>query len=86
MSHSVNQRKRILALIDKGKTSREIAELLKVGKSTVNDLRRKVKCGLPIQDLKRTGRSWKTTTRVDRLIRVGLLGTPGTLQIQSQLN
>lgn len=41
MSHSVDLRKLELGLIYKGKTSREIAELLEVGKSTVNELRRK---------------------------------------------
>ena len=69
MAHSVDLRKRIVALLAKGKTSREIADLLKVGKSTVNDLRRKVKCGLPLQDMKRTGRPRETTVRVDRLIK-----------------
>lgn len=62
-------RERTVAMSEEGKTCREIAILLKVGKSTVNDLLRKVRAGYPIQDLPRSGRPRKTTTRDDRVIK-----------------
>lgn len=66
MGHvSVDLRRRILALAENVQSSREIATLLNDGKSTVNDLRKKPKSGLTINDCPRFGRRRKSTKGKD---------------------
>lgn len=63
-------RERILQLSDHGMTCRQISGLLRVAKSTVNDLIRKVRQGQGIADLPRSGRPRGTSKRTDRVIRL----------------
>lgn len=65
---STDLRQRIVNLSQSGKSCREIATILSVGKSTVNDLLKKYRAGYGLEDLPRSGRPRKTSTKTDRLI------------------
>lgn len=62
-------REAVLNLSEQGKTSREIAASLKIGKSTVNRLIEKFSTTQSLLDLPRSGRPRKTTIRVDKIIK-----------------
>ena len=66
---TVQLRERILILSKSGKTSRDIASVLGVGKSTVNDLLAKHRSGLSLKDKPRSGRPKKTSVQLDRIIK-----------------
>lgn len=62
-------RERIVSFSFEGKSCREIAKMLKVGKSTVSDLLKKYNSGGGLSDRPRSGRPRKTTQKIDRVIR-----------------
>ena len=59
----------MISLSEQGKASREIAALLKIGKSTVNRIIEKFTTTKSLLDLSRSVRSPKTTLRVDKIIK-----------------
>lgn len=66
---SVEVRKIVIELSLKGKSSREIASTLSIGKSTVNDIINRYRAGNGVKDRPRSGRPRKTTKRIDRIIK-----------------
>lgn len=62
-------RERIIKFSEDGKSSREIASLLSIGKSIVNDIIVKYRAGYGLKDHPRSGRPRKTSKKVDRLIK-----------------
>lgn len=65
---SIETRKRVIELSQTGKSYRDIAALLSVGKSTVSDIIATYHVDSRLEDRPRTGRPRKTTERVDRII------------------
>lgn len=62
-------RERVIKFSEEGKSSREIASLLSIGKSTVNDIIVKYRAGYGLKDRPRSGRPRKTSKKVDRIIK-----------------
>lgn len=62
-------RERVIKFSKEGKSSREIASLLSIGKSTVNDIIVKYRCGYGLKDRPRSGRPRKTSKNVDCIIK-----------------
>jgi len=62
-------REKVIKFSDDGKSSREIASLLSIGKSTVNDIIAKYRAGYGLKDRPRSGRPRKTSKRVDLVIK-----------------
>lgn len=63
-------RERVIKFSEEGKSSREIASLLSIGKSTVNDIIVKYRAGYGLKDRPRSGRPQKTSKKVDRIIKL----------------
>lgn len=66
---SLDIRKVVIKLHNEGKVSREIAKILAIGKSTVNDVINKFKTTNTLKDKSCPGRPRKTTNRVDKVIK-----------------
>lgn len=66
---SLDIRKVVIKLHNEGKVSREIAKILAIGKSTVNDIINKFKTTGTLEDKYCPGRPRKTTNRVDKVIK-----------------
>lgn len=66
---AIQLREVVVKLSKEGKTSREISALLAIGKTTVNNIIKKFKTTENVADSPRSGRSRKTTARIDKLIR-----------------
>jgi len=62
-------REKIIKFSDNGKSSREIASLLSIGKSIVNDIIAKYRAGYGLKDRLRSGRPRKISKRVDLVIK-----------------
>jgi len=62
-------REKVIKFSDDGKSSREIASLLSIGKSTVNDIIAKYRARYGLKDRPRSGRPRKTSKRVDLVIK-----------------
>ncbi|VVC29383.1 Homeobox domain-like,Winged helix-turn-helix DNA-binding domain [Cinara cedri] len=62
-------RKVVIRLHNEGKVSREIAKILAIGKSTVNDIINKFKITGTLEDKYCSGRHRKTTIRVYKIIK-----------------
>lgn len=60
---------RVITFSKEGKSSHEIASLLSISKSTVNDIIVKYHCGYGLKDRPRSGRPRKTSKNVDRIIK-----------------
>jgi len=65
----VQIRERVIKFSENGKCSREIASLLSIGKSTVNDIIARYRAGYGLEDRPRSGRPRKTSKKVDRVIK-----------------
>lgn len=65
----IHIRERVIKFSKDGKSSREIASLLSIGKSTVNDIITKYRAGYGLEDRPRSGRPRKTSKKVDRVIK-----------------
>lgn len=64
----IHIRERVIKFSKDGKSSREIASLLSIGKSTVNDIITKYHAGYGLEDRPCSGRPRKTSKKVDRVI------------------
>ncbi|KAK2575431.1 hypothetical protein KPH14_000807 [Odynerus spinipes] len=73
---SVEIRKRVIRLSAAEKRSREIASILSIGKSTVNDIIKKYRAGYSVQDRPRSGRPRKPTERINRIIKRKSIADP----------
>ena len=62
-------RERVIKFSEEGKSSREIASLLSIGKSTLNDIIVKYRSGYGLKDRPRSGRPRKTSKKLDRIIK-----------------
>ena len=66
---NIQIREAVISLSEQGKASREIAAVLKIGKSTVNRIIEKFTTTKSLSDLPRSGKPRKTTLRVDKIIK-----------------
>lgn len=66
---NIQVRENIIRLSNEGKSSREIALIMNVGKTTVNDLIKKFRTGDGLQDRPKSGRPRKTSQRIDNAIK-----------------
>jgi len=66
---SVDIRQVVIKLHNEGKVSREISQILDIGKSTVNDIINRFNSTNTLKDKKCSGRPRKTTNRVDKVIK-----------------
>lgn len=73
---NIQVRENIIRLSNEGETSREIALIMGVGKTTVNDLIKKFRAGEGLQDRPKSGRRRKTSKRIDNAIKRKWNGDP----------
>jgi len=62
-------RERVIKFSEDGKSSRDIALLFSIGKSTVNDIIAKYRAGYGFKDRPRSGKPRKTSKRIDLVIK-----------------